>query len=270
MTSRHLYELIDACRPGHDDINQPEFGELTESLARDADLQRLFARAQEVDLAIRTTFQAVTPPPGFAERLLKAIDGVADESSEDAPIEIGAAEPTVELAKRSSRRAFAVWIGAASLSAVAALLAVWSAMPQPKSAPTDHAIAETVDQWNSQLDKVAKWQSVANLPEDDFPTWQHLRTGRDDRWQWVSKRRIVCYDFVIRPKENGEIVRLFISKPTSADSLPANPPAGYPSPDGWHVGAWQANGRVYYLAVYANHDSKSLYSRVIGARIAPA
>ncbi|MBI2481467.1 MAG: hypothetical protein HYV60_23355 [Planctomycetia bacterium] len=270
MTSKQLYELIDACRPGRDDVDQPEFSELATALSQDPHLREVFARSQEVDSMIRTTFQAVTPRPGFAERLLESLETATIEDIEVSQGVITRAEPSVELARRSARRSFSMMAGVASICAVAAAITIWLAMPQPISTPSDHAIAESVDRWNTELDKKADWQTVTNLPTQDFPTWQHLEISRGDRWQWVSKRRTVCYDLVIRPRENGEIVRLFVSKPTSAVSLPAIPPAGYPSPAGWLVGAWQSNGRVYYLAVYANRDIKSLYSRVIGSRISPA
>jgi negative regulator of sigma E activity len=274
MTSRHLYEMIDACRPGHDDINQPEFSELANAMSQDLDLQRLFARSQAVDSAMRTAFQAVIPPPGFANRLIEAIEAAATEESDETSIAVADSELQVELANRPSRRTFAIWTGVVSLSAVAATIVIWLTMSPPVTRLTDQSIAENVDQWNLELDKVANWQSAANLPAQDFPTWQHLKISDGDRWQWVSKRRVVCYDLLIKPREDGEIVRLFISQPTAAVSLPANPPAGYPSPRGWHVGAWQANGRVYYLAVYANpdgdRDSKSLYLSVIRPRIGTA
>lgn len=269
MTSGHLYEMIDACRAGHDDVDQPEFSELARELSQDPKLRQLFARSQEVDSAIRTTFQAVTPPPGFAERLLEAIETAAIEDVEGTLAMAAKTEACVEPARRTSRRSLAMMAGVASISAIAAAITIWLAMPQPISVSTDHAIAEIVDRWNTALDE-ANWQTAVNIPSQDFPTWQHLKLSRDDRWQWVSRRRVVCYDLVINPRENGERVRLFVSQPTSAASLPAAPPAGYPSPLGWHVGAWQANGRVYYLAVYADRDSKSLYSRVVGSRINPA
>ena len=89
------------------------------------------------------------------------------------------------------------------------------------------------------------------------------KEGKDGKYGGDHKVQLL----VDQPQENGEIVRLFVSKPTSTEVFPPSPPAGYPSPNGWHVGAWQANGRVYYLAVYAHRDSKLLYSRVIGSRI---
>lgn len=287
MTSRHLYELIDACRPSQEDIDRPEFSELAKELSQDPNLRRVFARSQEVDSAIQKVFQDVAPPPGFAERLLESIDQLdASPAVAEAKPRVEPAtrttpearlfektellvEPCVEPARRSSRRSLAIMAGIASISALAATIAIWLAMPQPITTPTDHAIAEIVDQWNTDLNE-ANWQTAVNIPSGDFPTWQHLKLSRDDRWQWVSKRRTVCYDLVIKPRENGEIVRLFVHQPTSPALLPATPPAGYPSPLGWHVGAWQANGRVYYLAVYAERDSKSLYSRVVGSRINPA
>lgn len=260
MNPRHLHELIDACRPGHEDADQPELSELARELKQDPNLQRLFERSQKLDEAIRTSFQAVTPPPGLAERLLASIEAPAIEIGEAGPA-IEETEPQVELPRHASRRTFGIWAGVVSLVTVAALITLWFKWPQPASSSSDRDIAEIVDRWNADLDETS-WQTTESIPAEDFPTWQHLRISGDDRWQWVSKRRIACYDFAI---EGGK-ARLFVIKSTALVALPtAPPPVGYPSPSGWHVGAWQANGRVYYLAVSADVDSKGLYSRMISS-----
>jgi negative regulator of sigma E activity len=267
MNSKHLHELIDSCRPGHADVDQPEFSELARELTQDPSLQRLFERSQELDEGIRTAFQSVTPPPGLAERLLEAIETPTIETP---AIERGEASPAaaetkshVELARRPSRRSVGIWAGVVSLAAVAAMITVLFQGPHRISPSTDREIAEIVDQWNAEMDQTP-WQTTANIPSQDFPTWQHLKIGGDDRWQWVSKGQSVCYDFA----SNHEKVRLFVIKQSPSVALPTAPPAGYPSPEGWHVGAWQANGRVYYLAVQAEGDSKRLYNRVISAPLA--
>ncbi|MDA1054222.1 MAG: hypothetical protein O3C40_27565 [Planctomycetota bacterium] len=268
MTSRHLHELIDACRPGHADMDQPEFSELARELAQDLELQRLFERSQQLDAAIRTTFQSVTPPPGLVERLLEVIEPASITNREGTPV-VATLEPLVEPAKRSSRRSFAMRTGVASLSAVAAAITLWLTMPQPISTPSEQEIAEDVFRWNAELVE-ANWQTTANMPSQDFPTWQHLAVGSNDHWQWVSKRRIACYDFDTSLFAEGATVRLFVSKPTAPVALPGTPPVGYPSSGGWYIGAWQANGRVYYLAVQAGRDSKRLYSNLIGSSGPPA
>ena len=263
MTSRHLHDLIDACRPGHEDVDLPEFSELARELAQDPKLQRLFERSQELDAAIRTTFQSVTPPPGLAERMLVAIEAASIEQGEGT---LAVAEARVEPVKRSSRRSFAIWSGIASLAAVALVFAYWFQLPEPVTS-SERDIAELVDRWNAELDEQADWQAIANIPSQDFPTWQHLDLRGVARWQWVTKRRSVCYDFA----GTGGTVRLFVMKQTPSAGLPTMPPDGYPSPNGWHVGAWQAKGRVYYLAVKANGGSnKDLYSDVIRSSINPA
>ena len=264
MTSKHLHELIDACRPGHEDADQPELSELARELKQDPNLQRLFERSQKLDEAIRTSFQAVTPPPGLAERLLAAIEAPAIEIGEAGPA-IEETEPQVELPRHASRRTVGIWAGVSSLVAAAAVITLWFQWTPPISLTSERDIAEIVDRWNADLDLDAtSWQTIANVPAQSFPTWRHLNISGDDRWQWVSKRRIACYDFANR----DGTVRLFVIKPTSPVALPTGPPVGYPSPNGWHVGAWQANGRVYYLAVFAEGDSKGLYTRVVSSPLA--
>ena len=266
MTSRHLHELIDACRPGHEDIDQPDFSELARELSQDPKLQQQFDRSQKLDSAIRTTFQDVTPPAGLAERLHEALESAPPSTEVDLHTTPGAGK-SVESASRGSRRSWLWGATGVSLAAVAVAVTIWLGMIPPVTVfESDREIAENVDRWNTGLDEAA-WQTTATIPSDDFPTWEHLDLRSVDRWQWVSKRRIVCYDFAT----SESTVRLFVMNPRNRSaSLPATPPLGYPLPNGWHVGAWQANGRVYFLAVSAARDSKRLYSRVVASPITPA
>ena len=264
MTSKDLRELIDACRPGHEDVNQPEFRELERELSQDTDLQRLFERSQALDREIQTTFRSVTPPLGLAERLLEAIEPQLIEGRKAAPV-VADTESRVERPKHFSRRAVAMWAAVTTLAAAAAVIVLWIRSPGPTSLSSPSEIAEVVDRWNADLDQ-ASWQPPQDLPAQDFPTWQHLDLRGVARWQWVTERRIACYDFAI---DEGR-VRLFVIKPAGSLSLPNTPPVGYPSPNGWHVGAWQEGGRAYYLAVHADGNSKRLYSDVIASRINPA
>ena len=261
MNPKDLHELIDSCRPGHTDVDQPELSELARELAQDPSLQQLFARSQELDDGIKTAFQSVTPPPGLADRLLEAIEKPAIERDE-ARATAADTELQLEPAKRSSRGLAAIWAGVASLAAVAAI-AVSFQWSQPISSSDERGIAEIVDQWNVELDGKS-WGTVASDPAPGFPTWGHLKIGDNDRWHWVSEGRTICYDLA----NNDGKVRLFVIKPDAVNALPTFPPGGYPSPNGWHVGAWQANDRVYYLAVKANGDSKRLYLRVISSPLA--
>lgn len=261
MNSKHLHELMDACRPGSDDLAQPELIELAGALSQDLEVRQVFSRSQEFDASIRTAFQSVVPPAGLAERLLEAMDKLEAQPVVDDDA------PRVEVAKRGSRRWFAIGAGTLSLAGVAAAVAILLSNPQTASTLSAPAVAERVDRWNAKL-TLRNWQSISNAPSQDFPIWQRIELRNEDRWQWVTNHRILCYDIAVDTQENGEIVRLFVSEPVSSETFPTTPPAGYPSPTaGWHVGAWQAQGRVYYLAVYAPQDSKFLYSRVIGARV---
>lgn len=255
--------MIDACRPGHSDIDEPEFKELVDELSQNPELRDIFTRSQEVDAAIRTTFQTVTLPPGLENRLLMLVEALEQDG------DVAKFEPQTAPVEVSNRRSFAIVAAFAVMGTVAAAITWLIVLPKPASMLSDQAIAEQVDQWNTKLDE-AGWQSVANGPTQDFPEWQHLKLRAEDRWQWISRQQVVCYDFAISQRSNREIVRLFVRKATSSDRFPASPSAGYPSPHGWHIGAWRANNRVYYLAVKAERDSRLLYSRIVKTQISPA
>jgi hypothetical protein len=253
MTAKQLREQIDACRPGCDDIEQEEFRELATALPRDAELRKVFGRSQQLDGSIRDSFQSVVPPEGLQDRILDAIEN--EPSSKKVNVELRAKH-----SQRFSRRSLVTWSSLATILAITAMVVLWmSEVPSPMLV-ADHQLANRVDQWNAELDEAA-WQATANIPVESFPIWRNFAVRGIARWQWVSKEKIACYDFAT----NGEQVRLFVMHASAAASFPSTPPVGYPSSKGWHVGAWQANGQVYFLAVYDRGNSKQLYSKIIAS-----
>lgn len=257
MTSKRLLEMIDACRPGSDDLSQPELSELADELSRNPQLQNVFDQSQELDLSIRSSFQAVAPPHGLVDRLLESLEKNSPDA-EDLEAHPDFDQPLVELSPRKSRRTWTMLVGSASLTAIVAALVIWLQAPSTEWTLSESAIAARVDVWNKSLED-DHWQGVADSTPAGFPTWRHLKLGRHDRWQWLAIDQVVCYDLA-----NGEgTARLFVMKPAAKMALPATPSPGYPSAAGWHVGAWQANGRVYFLAVRTEANSKRLYERII-------
>ncbi len=257
MTSKRLLEMIDACQPDSDDLSQSELSELSDALSRDPQLQHVFEQSQELDLSLRSSFQAVTPPAGLVDRLLAAVEDDAI-GNEVVDTQLDSDEHRVELPERPSRRALTIWAGVASLSAVVVVAAMWLQTPSTEWTLTEPTIAARVGQWNNALEE-DNWQPVSDGAVAEFPTWAHLKLSRHDRWQWTKVGEIVCYDLATGEGE----ARLFVMKPLPGMALPKTPPVGYLSPEGWHVGGWQANGRVYFLAVRADRNSKRLYSQII-------
>ena len=74
MDRELLREMIDACRSGHPDKDDPELAAMVEAIARDEKLAAAFERSQRTDEAIGQAVRNVQPPSGAADRLLETLD----------------------------------------------------------------------------------------------------------------------------------------------------------------------------------------------------
>ena len=74
MNSKRLLEMLEACRPGHDDLAQPELQPLADELTRDERLQTAWARSQRHDAEIARAMLDVATPAGLLDRLLATLE----------------------------------------------------------------------------------------------------------------------------------------------------------------------------------------------------
>ena len=134
-----LWEAMESCRSGSDDLSDPQFADLAARLAEDPDLRVQFQRVQQADGAIKVAFAKVSAPVGLADRISRRLaeatwgrDRVAESADSLAATDVRgdfclASAPPAPLrkqAERFSRRRLLV--GFAAISAAAALLAaVW-------------------------------------------------------------------------------------------------------------------------------------------------
>ncbi len=274
MNSKLLLEMLEACRPGHDDLAQPELQSLADELTRNERLQAALARSQRHDTEIARAMHDVTTPAGLLDRLLATLEAETGLDVDHAETDEVNSAPLVLTSEPSpAARERRPWVlgGSIALSLAAlSLAAAWLIMAfgphrmERYQFQSEPAVAEYADQWDRQLQGAA-WQTVSLAPTKAFP----LGTRFGDNivaWQWVAKNQIVCYELSGEP----ERVRLYVMQPRQPVTLASTPPEGYHSAEGWHVGAWQANGLIYVLAVKADGSSKDLYRRVVGPALLAA
>ena len=81
---QRLWEAMESCRKGTDDLSDPEFADLADRLAEDPELRGQFQRLQETDEAIQAAFTDVPVPAGLADRVSRRLAEAAQAGSQAA------------------------------------------------------------------------------------------------------------------------------------------------------------------------------------------
>ncbi len=79
---QRLWEAMESCRSGSDDLSDPQFADLAARLAEDAELRGQFQRLQEADGAIKAAFAQVPVPAGLADRVSRRLAEAAPGAAE--------------------------------------------------------------------------------------------------------------------------------------------------------------------------------------------
>ena len=70
---QRLWEAMESCRGGSDDLSDPQFADLAARLAEDPELRGQFQRLQQADGAIKAAFAEVPVPAGLADRVSRRL-----------------------------------------------------------------------------------------------------------------------------------------------------------------------------------------------------
>ena len=225
MNREQLREMIDACRPGHNDVDDENLKPLADELCNDAELVSVFKRAQHADDLIGHAMRDVHVPVDAAERLLNKLE-------------------THRPAHRWRHRLAVSATAAIAIAASLLIAQTYFRRPEQVDFTSAADIADAVEVWNNQLNAEA-WQPGSTAPLTVLPHDQSVPLPVA-RWQWAAKNRIACYELW---GGNAYKVRLFVMRPKAGVPLGSAPPESiYPSRH-WSTGAWQSRGCVYVLAV---------------------
>jgi hypothetical protein len=122
--------MMEACRPGQDDLADPEMAALARALAESPELSRLHERIERFDAAMADAFRDVAVPDGLQSRILARLD--AESAARDVPssepmeasIERDVSDTSVSPPPRTTRRRW--YLAAGGLAAVAATVLVFA------------------------------------------------------------------------------------------------------------------------------------------------
>jgi len=252
-----IWELIEACRPGSDDLEDPLLAPLAEQLAANPELADLFERLQHLDASLAEAFRDVPLPDGLEDGIttrLAAVRNGRKASTEDQPaLETPAGEPVAQAAeprRRFSRRRL---LAAGAVAAVAASLVLAIVVPGrgPPVLDRDEVLKAAKADFENRIDQ---GQSFGNgKPPADYPLSRDIDPRRVPQIRWRSISgfldcRGVAYDLSLgRPGVPRATLYVIRATVPDLDSVPPSRPSS--ETGGRSVAAWQADDLLYVLVV---------------------
>jgi hypothetical protein len=271
---QRLWEAMESCRSGSDDLSDPQFADLATRLAEDPELRGQFQRLQQADGAIQVAFANVTVHAGLADRVSRLLAGDAGSveqragSSDSEVLDCGQALVAITPAETSrvesgahrtmgrfSRRRLLV--GFAAISAAAALLVAVFIQTHRPQIETPTSVCEKTRQFFGQEENHPIGELVSQVaPPVEFPMSNDIVRLSGVRWRHVESfpaGSAVAYDL---PPLGGRAT-LYVVQANVPD-LPSMPPACLTT-GGKSAAAWQVGDVVYILVVEGDAGTYSKY-----------
>lgn len=253
----HIYEQLEAFRPGIDDLDEDMWSDLRAALQQDHSLQERMGRIQASDRSIRSALHEVAVPGDLSQRLLERI------STQTASLEAISSQPAtgnepVTLPARGqehahwpfARRRFAFAGGAVALVGLLAIAAgLW-----PPDAPKDQLASREelnayVENWHRapELLSAEGWSKSFGNVEKTHPPDSAI-TVRPAQWRRLSANAAPAA-VVYQLSAKGATAHLFVVRTQRRFSVPALPMIKWSLTGSHRAGAWQRGDLLYVLVV---------------------
>lgn len=254
----HIIEALEACRPGSDDVADPDLVFLAAYLAANPELDEAYERLQRLDASVARAIQEVPVPEGLADRLLdrlkQAMPATPAGKAEPEPAPVEAVIPEEPIAaallpqKPTSRR----WLllGAAGLALAGSLLLA-VVLQHDGTVYTEAQVAEmAIRFFDAESPLPADGRLVGQSPPPrEFPISPRVFRHSQIRWRSVSQflgQPAVAYELT-RP--DGARATLYVTRQTAVGA-PSSPPLQPAlTTHNRSASAWQSGSLLYVLVV---------------------
>jgi hypothetical protein len=254
MDPRELHERLDACRPGSDDLAQPELAAVRAELQRDAGLRRRANKSEQFDRAVAASMQDVTVPLGLKERLLASLidpPAVAQETILTEPV-------AVNPRRRIQRRTIIAGLIAAAACVALVVMLPWNESAEPWGALqiADRAVAEfekfdpaLPDGWDA-----GKAPRSAFIPLDRNPQQRVVEVAgcKGVAYRVFSRQQVVGALLLLRPSES---LKSFPTRPHAVPQV---------NTSGRVASCWAENKQVYVLVFKGNASDYKAFLKATG------
>jgi hypothetical protein len=254
---REVYDAIEVCRPGSDDISDPSLAFLAAELAANPELDKRYEQLQRLDRRIAKAFSNVPVPVGLADRILAFLalsqieEPIRIAEAEAALAGPAASEETRATRRRRSRRWLLV-TGGALAAAAAILVMVLVGSPSARPMTRETVIQAATDQFTHALETSVQGQLIsATGPPNAYPYSRDLVNLPNIRWRWISNflgRSGVAYD-LIGPGRTRATLYVVQGAGAGLPGVPAKPVSSAATGRQLSVAAWQTGGLLYVLVV---------------------
>lgn len=244
-----IVEAMEACRPGRDDLADPDLAFLAAQLAANPELYETHERLQRLDLSLAKAFQDVPVPEGLAQRILERLA----PAGEVAAVRTDADQPMATVAvpvKHGLRRRWLLGAMGLGLTLAASLL-VAVMVGRDRVVYRDGQVLEmAVRLFETETPSPDQEHLAAETPPPkEFPVSPLVLQHAQLRWRPISQflgRSGVAYDLTVPGEARAT---LYVVRQTVA-GVPTSPGA-QPS---WtthncSVSAWQSGSLLYVLVV---------------------
>ncbi len=283
---KDFHTELDACRPGSNDLDQPEFAEFARALGSTSgeELSQIQQRILQWDNAIGRAMEQVEVPQEVSERILARLqiapvpsrlsNSIAAALDGASPMESSATLANVTSSEQesvASPAACFAWRvgfgrsrspefttiepggqrrrllnGTTFSLATVAMLLLVGGVWLQMTATLPFGVL--VDRWQGRLSD--GWQPVAQAPAD-FPLPEAMRVF-PSRWQWISRHSrnpVVAYQ--LTHGQAGQAM-LYVAKMSRPELRTSPPLAPQPGSVGQALGCWRSKDMVYVLVVPDN------------------
>jgi len=262
-----LLEAMEACRPGSDDVADPDLAYLAAYLAANPELDEIYERLQRLDAAVVKAFGDVPVPEGLAERILDRLKQAGVQPASVTPLEtlpgdesVPLGEPVASVPQKQAVSRRRLLIGGAGLVLAGSLLLA-VVLQGDRTVYTEALVQEMAIRFFDAESSIAGdgRLMVESPPPREFPISPQVLKHSQIRWRAVGQflgQAGVAYDLT-RP--NGARATLYVIRKTVAGTPAIPPPQPALTTHNRSVAAWQSGSLLYVLVVEGNSRTYRSY-----------